>query len=157
MKFPPELSMHGSGMWPKMIKLKMLHAKLMKAVPSMIGASILISSRKNILVVASHESQTTMPQIIMIETKAPSTSALWYPKEFFAVAFFYPIYIEIIDIPIPPTSESMCAASVKIANELEMIPPAISTIMKRKQIATTIPSFLKASFPLANYAWKSSS
>jgi len=146
-----ELSVHGSGICPKIIKLKILQAKLMNAVPSMIGASIAISSKKNILIVASHESQTTISQIIIIETRAPSTSALWYPKEFFAVAFFYPIQIEIIDIPIPPTSDIMCAASVKIAKELETIPPAISTIMNRKQIATTIPSFLKASFPSLNY------
>ena len=120
----------------------MLHAKLMNAVPSMIGASIATSLRKNILTVASQESQTTINQIIIMETKAPRTSALWKPKEFFAVAVLYPIAIETIDIPIPLTSDIMCAASVKIANELEIIPPAISTIMKRKQIPTTIPSFL---------------
>ena len=95
--------------------------------------------------------------MIIIETRAPRTSALWKPNEFLEVADLYPIHIETIDIPIPPTSDSMCAAYVKIANELEIIPPAISTIMKRKQIATTIPSFLKASFPLFSYAWKSGS
>ena len=73
------------------------------------------------------------------------------------MAAFYPIHMEIIDIPIPPTSDIMCAASVNIANELEIIPPAISTIMKRKQIATTIPSFLKAISPSFNYFWKASS
>jgi len=51
----------------------------------------------------------------------------------------------------PPTSESMCAASVRIANELDMIPPKTSTIMKRKQITTTTVSFLNALFPFNNF------
>lgn len=47
----------------------------------------------------------------------------------------------------PATSESICAASVNIARELEMRPPMISQIMNRKQIMITQISFLKASFP----------
>ena len=51
----------------------------------------------------------------------------------------------------PPTSESICAASVRIAKEPEMRPPIISTIMKAKQIMTTIANFLNALSPILSF------
>lgn len=46
----------------------------------------------------------------------------------------------------PATSESMCAASVRIARDPEIQPPITSTTIKKKQIATTITSLLNALF-----------
>jgi hypothetical protein len=144
--------MHGSGQWPNAIKLKQLQAKLTNAVMSIIGPSILMVCKLRILSVASHESHMTITQMIITLARAPTTSALWNPKEFFAVGFFYPIQIETILITKPPTSESICAASVKIANDPDKIPPAISTIINMKHITTTIASFLNALSPALSFA-----
>jgi len=76
MKLVYSLSMHGRGICPRAIKLKMLHPRLTNDVISIISPLISILSRLRILSVASHESQTTIIQIIKTLAKAPITSAL---------------------------------------------------------------------------------
>lgn len=53
----------------------------------------------------------------------------------------------------PATSENICAASVKIANDPDIKPPIISMIMKTKQIITTVNSLLNALFPCSSFFW----
>ena len=117
--------------------------------PASSGSSCLFK----ILSVASIASQITMHQIIRTLANAPRTSALWYPKEDECCGLFWLIHMENILIIKPPTSDSICAASVNIASEFETIPPTISTIIKKKHMATTMPSFLKALFPSTNFYW----
>ena len=51
----------------------------------------------------------------------------------------------------PATSENMCAASVRMAREPEMIPPANSKPMNMKQMNETKKSFFIARFPCSNF------
>lgn len=60
--------------------------------------------------------------------------------------------METILIPKPPTSESIWAASVKIAKDPDIIPPVISTIINIKQIPTTIANFLNALLPALSFS-----
>ena len=46
----------------------------------------------------------------------------------------------------------MCAASVNIARDPDMIPPVISTIIKQKHIPTTTANFLNALFPALSFS-----
>lgn len=58
-----------------------------------------------------------MIQILKIESKAPNTSALWYPQLYLPVAFLVAMIKPTIEKPIPMTSESKWAASDMIAIE----------------------------------------
>ena len=60
----------------------------------------------------------------------------------------------IIFIKNPATSEHICAASVKIANEPDKIPPKISATIKNKQTLRTIVSFFIAFLPISNFLLK---
>jgi hypothetical protein len=59
--------------------------------------------------------------------------------------------MEIILIQKPAISEAMCAASVRIANEPEISPPAISVIINKKQIIKTHLSLAIAEFPFRSF------
>jgi hypothetical protein len=98
---------HGQGMWPSANRLKMLQARLIKAVISMYSASIAMSLWLITLSVASMQSQTTITQIISTLARAPMTSALWYPHVIDSFGIFCPIHIETMLIANPPTSESI--------------------------------------------------
>ena len=78
--------------------------------------------------------------MIRMQTIAPITSALAIPKVYLKEAGFLPILIDKILINKAQTSESICAASVMMAAELDQIPPTNSMIMKIKQNTATILS-----------------
>jgi len=139
------------------MRLNRLQARLMNAVMSIMGASISTSSWYRIRSVASRASHMTIAQMISTEARAPRISALWYPKESEEVWGFWLIHIENILIRKPATSESMWAASVRMARELDMIPPIISTTMKPKQMTTTIIKRLKARLAFFYFILNSSS
>jgi len=52
----------------------------------------------------------------------------------------------------PAISEAICAASVRIAKEPDMIPPIISVIMKKRHIKSTHFNLAMAVFPLLSLA-----
>lgn len=84
------------------------------------------------------------PQITIILTRVPTTSARWYPNDKTLVAGLWAIVNDTIDIAKPTKSEARCAVSVKIAIELDRIPPMIYAIMKNTDTNETSISFFRA-------------
>jgi len=60
-------------------------------------------------------------------------------------------------MPNPPTSESMCAASVRMAKDPDHIPPHTSQNMKKRHTPRTSPSLLYTSSAFFYFSLKSSS
>lgn len=56
--------------------------------------------------------------------------------------FLYAIVSDMMEIPNPTRSEARWAVSVKMAIELERIPPVICTAMKKTETKETMSSFL---------------
>ena len=69
-------------------RFKMLQPSPMQAVISMISPLTSIKSGLRSLLIASNNSQMSRIQIMRILARAPNTSALWYPNEYFKVEFF---------------------------------------------------------------------
>ena len=126
--------------WPRATRLMMLQMRLMKAVMIIVLAWIWKPSWWRMsctLKVASTTSQMTRPQMKTMLMSAPRTSVRRNPKDFFSVGAFIARCMDMILMKNPATSESICAASVMMAIELESHPPMNSNIMKAKQMKVT--------------------